>query len=597
MLLMAIRGPGDARGNVPSAPDFLLPWPGRGFPCQPAPSPDPQATVRIGLVRVWRHSQAFALCRLHGSAGYPHSGAEDMKVLACDGIHEDGLAMFREAGWTVEISEPIKDPDNLAAALEGVDALLVRSATQVPAEAIESAKQLKVIGRAGAGVDTINVDAATARGIAVMNAPDGNTLAAAEHAISLLFALARHIPKADAGMKAGQWPKAGLTGFELEGKRLGVIGLGRIGGTVARKAQGIGMEVAAHDPFLPASAAGKGSVALKSLDDLLAWADIVTLHIPRTKETTHLLSEARLRSMKRGAYLINAARGGLVDEEALLRLLDEGHLAGAALDTFATEPLPADSPLRAHPRLILTPHLGASTSEAQQAVSTILARQIIDFIATGAVAGCVNLPPLTAEAAREVGPWMPLMSALGRLATRLVPAPTRLEIAYAGRTDALDTRPLTRLLVAAMRGAASGRVTPVNALQEAAARGLTVAETVGGDGDGFDRLLRLRVVGEQRTREIEATLHRGPRVVRLDGVEIEFDPLAHVLLMRNEDRPGMIGLVGSLLGAAGVNIVNFALGAAGDGQARAAITVDRPLTDAQIATLKDTPGILSLQQV
>ena len=520
-----------------------------------------------------------------------------MKVLACDGIHEDGLAMFREAGWTVEISEPIKDPDKLAAALEGVDALLVRSATQVPAEAIESAKQLKVIGRAGAGVDTINVDAATARGIAVMNAPDGNTLAAAEHAISLLFALARHIPKADAGMKAGQWPKAGLTGFELEGKRLGVIGLGRIGGTVARKAQGIGMEVAAHDPFLPASAAGKGSVALKSLDDLLAWADIVTLHIPRTKETTHLLSEARLRSMKRGAYLINAARGGLVDEEALLRLLDESHLAGAALDTFATEPLPADSPLRAHPRLILTPHLGASTSEAQQAVSTILARQIIDFIATGAVAGCVNLPPLTAEAAREVGPWMPLMSALGRLATRLVPAPTRLEIAYAGRTDALDTRPLTRLLVAAMLGAASGRVTPVNALQEAAARGLTVAETVGGDGDGFDRLLRLRVVGEQRTREIEATLHRGPRVVRLDGVEIEFDPLAHVLLMRNEDRPGMIGLVGSLLGAAGVNIVNFALGAAGDGQARAAITVDRPLTDAQIATLKDTPGILSLQQV
>ncbi|ATE72949.1 D-3-phosphoglycerate dehydrogenase [Lysobacter capsici AZ78] len=520
-----------------------------------------------------------------------------MKVLACDGIHEDGLALFRDAGWDVVVSDPIKEPAALAAALKGVDAILVRSATKVPAEALADAGQLRVIGRAGAGVDTIDVDAATERGIAVMNAPDGNTLAAAEHAISLLFALARHIPRADAGMKAGEWPKAGLTGFELEGKRLGVIGLGRIGGTVARKAQGIGMEVAAHDPFLPASAAGKGSVPLKTLDELLAWADVVTLHIPRTKETTNLLSETSMRTMKKGAYLINAARGGLVDEAALLTLIEEGHIAGAALDTFVTEPLPADSALRANPKLILTPHLGASTSEAQQAVSTILARQIIDFVATGAVAGCVNLPPLTAEAAREVGPWMPLMSSLGRLAARLVPAPTRLEITYAGRTEALDTRPLSRLLVAALLGTASGRVTPVNALQEAAARGLVVSETLGGDGDGFDRLLKLRVVGENRTREIEATLHRGPRVVRLDGVEIEFDPQAHVLLLRNEDRPGMIGVVGSTLGAAGVNIVNFALGAAGDGQARAAITVDRPVNDEQLAALRATPGILSLAQV
>ena len=525
-----------------------------------------------------------------------------MRVLALDGIHADGLNLFRDAGYSVETGDPIKDPAALAAKLANVDAVLVRSATQVSAEALAGAANLKVIGRAGAGVDTIDVEAATARGIAVMNAPDGNTLAAAEHAISLLFALARHIPKADAGMKAGEWPKTGLTGFELEGKRLGVIGLGRIGATVARKAAGIGMEVAAYDPFLPAAAADRMSVPMKSLDELLAWADIVTLHIPRTKDTTNLLSEERLRTMKKGAYVINAARGGLVDEAALIRLLDEGHLAGAALDTFATEPLPKDSPLRQHPRLILTPHLGASTSEAQQAVSTILARQIIDFLKTGAVAGCVNLPPLTAEAAREVGPWMPLMTALGKLSARLVPAPTKLHITYAGRTEALDTRPLTRLLVAALLGSASGRVTPVNALHEAAARGLEVSETLGGDGDGFDRLLRIQVAGagedgRERTREIEATLHRGPRVVRLDGVEIEFDPLAPVLLMRNEDRPGMIGTVGSQLGAAGVNIVNFALGAAGDGQARAAITVDRPMDESQLNALRAIPGVLSLQQV
>jgi len=519
-----------------------------------------------------------------------------MKVLACDGVHEDGLDLFREAGWDVEVSQPIKDPAALAKALHGIDVLLVRSSTLVTADAIAEAGQLKVIGRAGAGVDTIDVDAATERGIAVMNAPDGNTLAAAEHAISLLFALARHIPRADAGMKAGEWPKAGLTGFELEGKKLGVIGLGRIGSTVARKAQGIGMDVAAFDPFLPASAAGKGSVPLKSLDDLLARADIVTLHIPRTKETTNLLSEEKMRLMKKGSYVINAARGGLVDEEALLRLLDEGHLAGAALDTFVTEPLQSDSPLRAHPKLILTPHLGASTSEAQQAVSTILARQIIDFIDTGAVAGCVNLPPLTAEAAREVGPWMPLMSALGKLIARLVPAPTRLHVTYAGRAQSLDPRPLTRLLVASLLGAASSRVTPVNALAEAAARGLVVAETVGGDGDGFDRLLKLRIEDEHGAfREVEATLHRGPRVVRLDGVELDFDPSAHLLLMRNEDRPGMIGLVGSHLGAAGVNIVNFSLGAKGDGEALAAITVDRAAPDAQLLALRTIPGVLSLE--
>ena len=521
-----------------------------------------------------------------------------MRILALDGIHTDGLTLFRDEGWSVETGEPIKDPTALAEKLKGFDAVLVRSATSITADSLVSAGDLKVIGRAGAGVDTIDVDAATARGIAVMNAPDGNTLAAAEHAISLLFALARHIPRADAGMKAGEWPKAGLTGFELEGKRLGVIGLGRIGSTVARKAVGIGMEVAAFDPFLPVAAASRLSLPLKSLDELLAWADIITLHIPRTRETTNLIGEPQMRLMRKGSYLINAARGGLVDEDALLRLLEEGHLAGAALDTFVTEPLQKDSPLRANPKLILTPHLGASTGEAQQAVSTILARQIIDFLKTGAVAGCVNLPPLTPEAAREVGPWMPLMTALGKLSARLVPAPTRLQVTYAGRTEALDTRPLTRLLVAALLGSASGRVTPVNALHEAAARGLEVSETLGGDGDGFDRLLRIRVEGGNGVaREIEATLHRGPRVVRLDGVELDFDPGAHILLMRNEDKPGVIGQIGSQLGAAGVNIINFSLGAKGDGEAVAAITVDESVTTQQLRELRTIPGIVSLEMM
>lgn len=520
-----------------------------------------------------------------------------MRVLACDGIHEDGLAAFRQAGWDVIVSEPIKEPGDLAKALKGVDVLLVRSATKVPADVIAHTDALKVIGRAGAGVDTIDVDAATDKGIAVMNAPDGNTLAAAEQALALLFALARHTPRADAGMKAGEWPKTGLTGFELEGKKLGVIGLGRIGTTVARKAHGIGMEVAAHDPFLPAAAAGRHAVPLMTLEDILAWADIITLHIPRTKETTNLLSAERLRLLKKGSYLVNAARGGLVDETALLQLLNEGHLAGAALDTYTTEPLPGDSPLRSHPKLILTPHLGASTQEAQRAVSSILARQVLDFVATGAVAGCVNLPPLSPEAAREMGPWMPLMTGLGKLCARLVPAPTALHLTYAGRVENLDPKPLTRLLVSALLGSASGRVTPVNALQEAASRGLLVSETLGGDGDGFDRLLRIRVEGDKGAREIEATLHRGPRVVRLDGVELDFDPRSHFLLMQNEDRPGVIGLMGTHLGAGGINIINFSLGSTGEGHAVAAITVDREVPETQVNVLRAIPGIVSLEMV
>ncbi len=520
-----------------------------------------------------------------------------MRILACDGIHEDGLEAFRTAGWTVAVSDPLKDPALLKAALKDTDVLLVRSATKVPAEALEDAERLKVIGRAGAGVDTIDVDAATERGIAVMNAPDGNTLAAAEHALALLFALARHIPSADAGMKAGEWPKGGLTGFQLEGKKLGIIGLGRIGATVARKAHGIGMEVAAFDPFLPAAVAARMDVPMMELEDLLHWADVVTLHIPRTAETTNLLDDKRLKRMRKGACLINAARGGLVDEKALLKHLDAGHLGGAALDTFVHEPLPADSPLRSHPRLILTPHLGASTKEAQKAVSTILAKQVLDFIQSGAVAGCVNLPPLSPEAAREMGPWMPLMTSLGKLCARLVPAPVKLHLTYAGRVEALDPKPLTRMLVAALLGSASGRVTPVNALQEAAQRGLEVSETVGGDGDGFDRLLRVRIEGAGAVREIEATLHRGPRVVRLDGVELDFDPRAHFLLMRNEDRPGVIGLVGSHLGAAGINIINFSLGATGGGDAVAAITVDRVVPRKQVEALRAVPGIVALEMV
>lgn len=516
-------------------------------------------------------------------------------VLACDGIHAEGLKQLRAAGYEVRESAVLKEPE-LLPVIGDVDVLLVRSSTRVTPAVVAAAPRLKVIGRAGAGVDTIDVEAASTRGIVVMNAPDGNTLAAAEQALALLFAVARHTPRADTRMKAGEWPKGAL-GFELEGKRLAVVGLGRIGATVARKARGLGMEVAAHDPHLPSAAAERLDVALMPLDELLGWCDLVTLHMPLTPETRGLLSEARLRKLPRGAVVINAARGGLVDEAALLKLLEEGHLAAAGLDVFETEPLPADSPLRRHEKIVLTPHLGASTGEAQRAVATILARQVIDFLEHGTVAGSVNLPPLSPEMARELGPWMPLMRAVGRLGARMVPAASELAVSYAGRVEGLDARPLTRLLVAALLAEASPHVTPVNALSTAAARGLSVRETVGGDGDGFDRLVRVVLEGQGQRRTLEATLHRGPRVVRLDGVELEFDPSRHLLLLRNEDRPGMIGQIGMNLGAAGVNIINFTLGATGKGQALAAITVDRAIDDALLTLLRQLPGVITLERI
>lgn len=518
------------------------------------------------------------------------------RVLACDGIHADGLAQLRAAGYEVQVAGALK-PEELAAALPGIDVVLVRSATRIDAAALAAADRLAVIGRAGAGVDTIDVEAATTRGIVVMNAPDGNTLAAAEQALALLFAVARHTPRADTAMRAGEWPKGSLLGFELEGKRLAVVGLGRIGSTVARKARGIGMEVAAYDPHLPPAAAERLDVALRPLDELLAWCDVVTLHLPLSDDSRHLLDETRLRRMRQGAVVINAARGGLVDEAALLKLLDEGHLAAAGLDVFAREPLPADSILRQHPKLVLTPHLGASTSEAQRAVSTILARQVIDYLEQGTVAGCVNLPPIPPEQAREIGPLLPLVRSIGRLAARLTPAPSRLQLGYAGRFDGIDVRPLTRVLVTELLALASPNVTPVNALDLAAARGMAISETVGGPADGFDRLVRVTVQGAESAHEIEGTLHRGPRIVRFDGVEIEFDPRAHLLLMRNEDRPGMIGLIGTHLGVAGVNIVNFTLGSTGQGQALAAITLDRAIDDRLLVALRGVPGVISLSRI
>jgi len=519
-----------------------------------------------------------------------------MKVLACDGIHEDGLALFRDAGWEVLVAaDPIKDPQVLALALADVDAVLVRSATKVPADALANVPSLKVIGRAGAGVDTIDVEAATAKGIAVMNAPDGNTLAAAEHAISLLFALARHVPRADAGMKAGEWPKAGLTGFELEGKKLGVIGLGRIGGTVARKAQGIGMEVAAHDPFLPANVAGKGSVPLKTLDELLAWADIVTLHIPRTRETTNLLSEERMRSMKKGAYIINAARGGLVDEAALLRLLDEGQIAGAALDTFATEPLQADSPLRRHAKLILTPHLGASTSEAQVNVAIQVAEQMSDFLLLGGVTNAINMPSLSAEEAPRLKPYMALAERLGSLVGQLAHGGlSQISIETEGAAAELNQKPISSAVLAGFMRVHSDTVNMVNAPFLAKERGIDVREIRHEREGDYHTLVRVSVMTQDGEKSVAGTLfgNSAPRLVDLFGVAVEAELDGDMIYIVNEDKPGFIGRVGSALGEAGVNIATFHLGrrAAGD-EAIALIAVDGQIDGPLIRQISALPSV------
>ncbi len=527
----------------------------------------------------------------------------DIKIFVADDVNEGGLAPLREAGFTVEKKTGLKG-DALCEALRDADGLVVRSETKVTAQVMEAAGNLRAIGRAGVGVDNIEVSAATTRGIVVMNAPDGNTMTTAEHTLALLLALARRVPQGDASLKSGQWERKKFVGVELRGKTLGIVGLGRIGRVVASRARGFDMKVVAFDPFVAPEQARDSEIELASFEDVCARADFLTVHTPLTPETKGIIGAREFSLMKQGVRVINCARGGLVDEHALYTAIREGRVAGAALDVFEAEPPPADHPLLSLEEVIVTPHLGASTREAQEGVALTVAEQMRDFFLTGALRGAVNVPSVGAQELSALQPYLDLAERLGCFQAQLIDEPVReVAIEYAGEVAGMNAAPVTRAFLAGLLKNMSARVNAVNALLIAGERGIAVTDTYkrgGGAGD-MTPAIRTRVLTTTGERTAAGALfgQRGDgRITELDGFRVEVIPAGNMLVTRSSDVPGVIGRLGSTLGERGVNISNFHLGRrARGGEAIAVIETDAPLDEATLAELRSFEQIISARRI
>ncbi|MCK8785897.1 phosphoglycerate dehydrogenase [Roseomonas sp. NAR14] len=520
------------------------------------------------------------------------------RVLVADKLSPAAVEIFRARGIEADL-RPGLAPSALREIIGTYDGLAIRSATKVTRELLAAADRLRVVGRAGIGVDNVDVPAATARGVVVMNTPHGNAITTAEHAIAMLFALARQIPEASASTKAGKWEKNRFLGVEVTGKTLGVIGCGNIGAIVAERAQGLHMRVVAYDPYLSEKRALELGVEKLELDALLARADFVTLHVPLTEQTRNVISREAIARMKPGARLINCARGGLVDEAALHEALVSGHLAGAALDVFETEPA-TESPLFALENVVCTPHLGAATAEAQEKVALQVAGQMADFLLTGAVSNAVNTPSVSAEEAPRLRPYMALAQRLGALAGQLAASPEgqaagairAIRVEYEGHAAELNRRPLTAAAVAGVLGAVLDSVNMVNAPVVARERDIEVVETTRERSGEYQTLLRVAIACDRFERTVEGTLSAGdrPRLVSLKGIAVEADFAPHMLYVTNQDRPGFIGRFGTALSEAGINIATFHLGrAAPGGDAVCLVAVDGPVPDKVLAGIRDLP--------
>jgi D-3-phosphoglycerate dehydrogenase len=516
------------------------------------------------------------------------------KVLISDSMSPRAAEVFRRRG--VEVDEKTGlTPDELAAIIGDYDGLAVRSATKVTADLMAKAGKLKVIGRAGIGVDNVDVPAATARGICVMNTPFGNSITTAEHAIALMLALARQIPTADRSTHAGKWEKSKFMGVELFGKTLGIIGCGNIGAIVADRAIGLRMRVVAYDPFLSDQRALDLGVEKAELDELLKRADFITLHTPLTDSTRHIINAGSLAKMRKGAYLINCARGELIVEDDVKAALATGQLAGAAIDVFAVEPA-RESLLFNLPNVVVTPHLGASTAEAQENVALQVAEQMADFLVDGAVSNALNMPSVTAEEAPRLRPYLELARMIGSFAGQLTES--RLQVAhieYEGHVATLNTRPLTAVLLEGLLRPLSENVNMVNAPMIAQQLDIDVKETRDEAAGDYHTLVRLTVTTDRQTRDVCGTLFADsrPRIVQVKGIELEADIGPHMLYLTNEDKPGFIGALGTTLGQHGVNIATFHLGrAAPGGDAIALLQIDQPLSDAALAEVRALPHVM-----
>jgi D-3-phosphoglycerate dehydrogenase / 2-oxoglutarate reductase len=514
------------------------------------------------------------------------------KVLISDKLSDAAVQIFRDRGIEVDFRPELgKDKDALAEVIGQYDGLAIRSATKVTPSILERATNLKVVGRAGIGTDNVDKEAASKHGVIVMNTPFGNMITTAEHAIALMFAVARQLPEASASTHAGKWEKNAFMGVELTGKTLGVIGAGNIGGIVCDRARGLKMKVVAFDPFLSDEKAKTMQVEKVDLDELLKRADFITLHVPLTDGTRNILSRENLAKTKKGVRIINCARGGLVDEEALADLLKSGHVAGAGFDVFAEEPA-KENPLFNLPNVVCTPHLGASTSEAQENVALQVAEQMADYLLTGAVTNALNMPNVTAEEARIMGPWIRLAGHLGNFISQMTEEPIKaINILYDGSVAEMNLPALNCSVIAGIMKTISPEVNMVSAPVIAKERGIQISTTNQEQSGAFDGYIKVTVVTEERERSIAGTVFSDgkPRFIQIKGINIDAEVGSHMLYTTNNDVPGIIGKLGSLLGDHSVNLANFTLGrAAKGGEAIAIAYLDEALDPAVVKALIDT---------
>jgi D-3-phosphoglycerate dehydrogenase len=526
-----------------------------------------------------------------------------MKVLVTDPIDEAGLDRLREAGHDVSVAYEAAG-EELHAAVADAHALIVRSGTDVTAALLRAAPELVVVGRAGIGVDNIDVDAATEQGVIVANAPEGNVRAAAEHTVAMTFATARSIPQAHSRLRGGEWAKDEFLGTELAGTVLGIVGLGRVGQEVARKLDGLGMELVAYDPYISAERADRLGAELVELDDCLSRADFLTVHTPLTPETEDLLGGEELARLGEGTgagYLVNCARGGVVDEDALAAAVAEGTLAGAAIDVYAEEPLSPDSPLLDVDGVVVTPHLGASTSAAQENVATSTAEQVLAALAGEPVMNALNAPSMDASAFPRVQPYVEIARTAGTIATQLFAGRIEsIEVTYAGEIAAEETELLTASALEGVFEPLEWQVNAVNAPRVAEERGVDVTESKTRQGEDFRSLVTVTVGDGERSIGVCGTLFAGedPRIVRIDGFRVDAVPHGHMLVARNEDEPGLIGFVGTVLGDAGINIAGmFNARETIGGEALSVYNLDEPIPDELLGRLEGDDRVIEARYI
>ncbi|WP_144097609.1 phosphoglycerate dehydrogenase [Croceicoccus sediminis] len=519
------------------------------------------------------------------------------RVLISDKMDPNAARIFEENGCDVDVITG-ETPEQLIARIGDYDGLAIRSATKVTKEVLDAATNLKVIGRAGIGVDNVDIPYASSKGVVVMNTPFGNSITTAEHAIAMIMALARQIPAANTRTQAGEWPKNDFMGVEVTGKTLGLIGAGNIGSIVASRAQGLKMKVIAFDPFLSAERAVEMGVEKVELDGLLSRADFITLHTPLTAETKNILSAENLAKTKKGVRIVNCARGGLIDEAALREGLESGHIAGAALDVFEKEPA-KDNVLFGAPNFICTPHLGASTTEAQVNVALQVAEQLSDYLVNGGVTNALNMPSLSAEEAPKLKPYMALAEKLGSLVGQLAHGNlSRIGVEVEGHAATLNIKPITGAVLAGLMRRYSDTVNMVNAPFIAKERGMEVREIRNEREGAYSTLIRIKVDTDMGERTVAGTLFgkSQPRLVDIFGIGIEADLDGHMLYISNEDAPGFIGRIGSILGEAGINIGTFHLGRrATGGEAVLLLSVDQEIPESVLKTICDAQGVRTVK--